>query len=712
MRRAASLALLLLLAPSARADGPDDNKPENVRRVPKPGIEVAPADRQSLEEGLGELKGKLDRLRDSQDPKVAALVPDVEIFDKAVRDALEFREFFAPADVDKAKGLLREGLSRADQLLGGSAPWAQARGLVVRGYRSKIDGSVQPYGLVIPGSYTFEGKDRYRLDVWFHGRGETLSEVNFLHERMRQPGQFTPADTIVLHPYGRYCNAFKFAGEVDVYEALDSARAQYRVDDDLIAVRGFSMGGAACWQFAVHDASRWFAANPGAGFSETPRFLDVFQKEALDPTWYERKLWQLYDCDDWAANLKQCPTVAYSGELDSQKQAADVMAEALLGEGIELTHVIGPGTKHAYHPDSAREVERRLDAIAAVSAVERKRAPTTIDFVTYTLRYNRMGWVTVDGLDEHWEPARVWASRGLDTDDDGVAYQYVDLSTENVNAMSLDFPPGRHAVGDEFGPVVIDVDGQELEGPLVQSDRSWSAHLVRDAQGDWSLGTPEDSLRKRHGLQGPIDDAFMDAFVFVRPTGTPRHEKVGAWAESEMNRAVEHWRRHFRGRARVVDDTAVTDELIASANLVLWGDPESNAVLKRVADKLPIRWDAEAVRVGDATFPAEHHAPILIYPNPLNPDRYVVLNSSFTFRDYDYLNNARQVPKLPDWAVIDVRTPPDSRWPGKVVEADFFGEDWELRGTKRAQPRIREARRGRNSLPGKESDPDRLLSRR
>ena len=49
--------------------------------------------------------------------------------------------------------------------------------------------------------------------------------------------------------------------------------------------------------------------------------------------------------------------------------------------------------------------------------------------------------------------------------------------------------------------------------------------------------------------------------------------------------------------------------------------------------------------------------PILIFPNPLNPERYVVLNSGFTFREYDYLNNARQVPKLPDWAVVDVTTP-------------------------------------------------------
>ena len=84
-------------------------------------------------------------------------------------------------------------------------------------------------------------------------------------------------------------------------------------------------------------------------------------------------------------------------------------------------------------------------------------------------------------------------------------------------------------------------------------------------------------------------------------------------------------------------------------------------------------------RSATVEYTSAHHALIMICPNPLNPKRYVVLNSGFTFREYDYLNNARQVPKLPDWAVIDLNTPPDSRYPGKVVAADFFDEEWRLK---------------------------------
>jgi hypothetical protein len=89
------------------------------------------------------------------------------------------------------------------------------------------------------------------------------------------------------------------------------------------------------------------------------------------------------------------------------------------------------------------------------------------------------------------------------------------------------------------------------------------------------------------------------------------------------------------------------------------------------------------VTVGDKQFDAAHHAPVLIYPNPKNPLRYVVLNSGFTYREFAYLNNARQVPKLPDWAVIDVRTPASSLWPGQVVAADFFDEKWRLKSAAR-----------------------------
>src|SRR5947207_3704892 len=153
------------------------------------------------------------------------------------------------------------------------------------------------------------------------------------------------------------------AGEIDLLEALAHLRKHYPIDENRVAVRGFSMGGAACWQFAVHYPGLWAAAAPGAGFSETADFLKVFQREKVQPTWYEQKLWHLYDCTDYAVNVFNCPTVAYSGEIDRQKQAADMMAKAMKAEGIELTHIIGPKTAHAYERGAKEEDNRRIDSI-------------------------------------------------------------------------------------------------------------------------------------------------------------------------------------------------------------------------------------------------------------------------------------------------------------------------------------------------------------
>jgi hypothetical protein len=215
----------------------------------------------------------------------------------------------------------------------------------------------------------------------------------------------------------------------------------------------------------------------------------------------------------------------------------------------------------------------------------------------------------------------------------------------------------------------------------VGTDRSVHAEFHLD--GDkWKLGPApieKGSLVKRHDLQGPIDDAFMDSFIVVRPTGTAKHEAVQKWTTSELQHTVEQWRKQFRGDAIVKNDSVISEKDIASSNLVLFGDPTSNSILAKIIDKLPIGWTDDIVRVGKQTFDAAHHAPVMIFPNPLNTERYVVLNSGFTYREFAYLNNARQVPKLPDWAVVDLRTPPDSLWPGKIVAADFFDESWDLK---------------------------------
>ena len=647
--------------PAARPAGQSggQGRGNQLHLIPPPGVVVADADQKALRTAVTRLSGKIDALKGN--PHLA----DVQIFEKAVRYALDGNEFFTQEEVFRGKELLRMGTERADQLARGDAPWTRATGLVVRGYVSRIDGSVQPYGLVVPPTFAPDKPHSWRVDTWFHGRTETLSEVNFLWDRIFNPGQFQPRDTIVLHLYGRFCNASTFAGEADMFEALADVKKNYSVDDNRILVRGFSMGGASAWHIGAHYGTEFAAVAPGAGFAETMEFTGQ-SRRGIQLTWFEDKLQHLTNATDYAANFFNVPVIAYNGDQDAQKQAADIMAKNMEAEGLTLSRVIGQNIGHAYTPAAIAQINEMVDAIAGRG---RDQWPREVRFTTWTLKYNRMRWVVVDGLEKHWDRARVDAV--IDGD------HTIQAKTSNVSAVTFDFSTGARALNPATKVTVV-LDGQALTagGPL--TDGSWTAHFGKSGT-KWALADDDSrTLRKRHDLQGPIDDAFFDGFVMVRPPGTPINDAVGNWAKSELDHAVKMWRTQMRGDAPVKDDTAVTDADIASSNLVLWGDPQSNKVLARIADKLPVKWTADSITLGTRKFASATNAPVMIYPNPLNPKKYVVINSGMTMREYAESNNALQVAYLPDYAVVDLTTPPDARWPGKIAAAGFFGENWQL----------------------------------
>ncbi|MDB6148870.1 MAG: hypothetical protein JWQ44_318 [Chthoniobacter sp.] len=608
------------------------------------------------------LTGEIKSLPGSAE--LAAELPNVEIFHKAVDWALRHDEFFDLKEVAVAKKLLAIGQQRAAELREGRPSWNAATGLVVRAYRSKIDGSIQPYGMLVPEDWKPDDKQRRRLDFWCHGRGEKLSELAFVNERLNSKGEFQPPGAFVLFLYGRYCNANKFAGEVDLFEALADAKKHYAIDDTRLVMRGFSMGGAAAWQFGTHFAGMFAAVAPGAGFAESKEFLKLgTPNKPLPPEW-EQKLWRWYDSTGYVANLANTTTVAYSGELDGQKQAADIMLRHAEPEGVKIEHIIGPQIGHKYHEESKPKINALLDAAVAEGA---GNLLGEVRFVTYSLVYPEMKRLRIERLEKHWERAELtWR-----IDSDGALH----LKTQNIARFSFNWADleALRPISYRIRPQAI-IDGQE-QG-YSQDDVPVFSRVKKD--GRWTKPTAPDPsiIEKRPGICGPIDHAFMDSFAFVRPSGKPLNKVGGDWVESELSRAVSQWRQVFRGDARVVSDTAVSEDDITNSNLVLWGDPSSNAVLKRIVDQLPVKWDGKQLVFAGQTYDAAHTAPILIFPNPVNPQRYVVLNSSFTFREAAALNNAQQTPKLPDWAIVDLRTPPDAYHPGRIVTAGFFDEQW------------------------------------
>ncbi|HUQ68018.1 MAG TPA: hypothetical protein VM165_00760, partial [Planctomycetaceae bacterium] len=161
-------------------------------------------------------------------------------------------------------------------------------------------------------------------------------------------------------------------------------------------------------------------------------------------------------------------------------------------------------------------------------------------------------------------------------------------------------------------------------------------------------------------------------------TGTPWSAPLNDWTGWTLDRFRGEYDEWLRAELPVVKDTQVTDELIESKNLILFGDPGSNAVLARVVDKLPIKWTKSAIEINGKSYPTESHGVPLVFPNPLNPHRYVVVNSGHTFHEAEFKgSNAQLYPRLGDAAVIAFRRD-DKGYSESVLWSDVFDSRWQL----------------------------------
>ncbi|GAA5506317.1 prolyl oligopeptidase family serine peptidase [Novipirellula caenicola] len=646
---------------------------DDYKQLPPAGIEIDQEVKDDLAAQIDHLDREIDALADAESDS-ASWLPDIRVLTRAVRLAITQDRFYKKSETKEAAKLLDEAARRIAAVKSGIRGLAVLRvsvrssdkpQTVVGGFVSDIDDSVQPYGLVIPAGFHLGATTPHRLDVWLHGRGDTKTEIPFLIERMNKVGTYAPADTIVLHPFGRHCNAFKFAGETDVYEAMRHVQRILPIDHDRIAIRGFSMGGAGCWHLAAHDPLQWFAANPGAGFVDSIVYQGWQSNPPFKITPVREKLLRWYDVLPWVTNLQNTHMVAYSGEVDKQRQAADRVVAAAKQAGFEFPYVIGAKMGHKVDEVSANEIDRQLAAVAAEPVPEPR---PEIEFVTYTTRYAKADWLSVTGLEEHWSAGKVKAKIA--------AKDRLVVKTEGVTHVEFDFR--KSAWPTTTDDVDLIIDGGRFTVPDQSDAPGWQCRLVR-GDGEWNIDVSEpNGLRKRPGLQGPIDDAFCDRFLFVLPTRPATHGEVQRWVNREQQYAQQRWRELMRGEVRVVKDVDLTEDQIKNNHLVCFGDFFSNRYLARIRRELPIQWTKETITVGDKTFDPATHAVAMCYPNPKNRAKYIVVNSGMTFREFSNVSNSRQIAMLPDWAVIDVQAEDDSMFPGKIAAEGFFNESWGL----------------------------------
>ena len=613
-----------------------------------PPIQPKPEELQAVKTKADEIDALLKGVQAEAD-----VLADVEIYSKAGHFLHEFPQtFFTQEGIDQALTVLDQGLERARQLRAGRRPWLEGKGRRVHGHRSPLDGSVQPMGVTIPDSY--DGSRPVRLYVWLHGRDQRLSEASFIARFLTVPTslQYKTADLgqITLDVYGRWNNANHWAGEVDIYEAIAAVQRRYKIDPDRIILRGFSLGGAGAWHVALHNPDRFAAAEIGAGTYPRRSGMPGFPPHQAATL----RIWE--NIIDWSLNAFNFPLLGHDGDTDTQVSAippmppgtptrgqlesslrvkAQMEKEGILNDS-PASFFISEKTGHAVSP----LVRGQLDELLKKWGDRGRVSPDHVRFLTYTTRYNRAHWISVEGMEKHYDRAEVDATRDA-------ARRSYRIKTSNLNLLTLR----------ETGAAPeIEIDGHKLKlkgAPEVLLEKTGAAwHITKRKPA---------GLRKTHALQGPIDDAFLDPFLLVRPTGVPLNEAANRQALRILDRFDRTYARWYRAHPRIKEDREVTAADFDKYNVVLFGDPGSNRWIGKLRKKLPIdEWTAQTL-------------PAFIYPSPLHPSRYIVINSGLTIAEREYQSDY-SMPTLGDWAVLKVG---DTDTP-EAMKAGLFDEFWRL----------------------------------
>ncbi|MCB1207418.1 MAG: prolyl oligopeptidase family serine peptidase, partial [Verrucomicrobiae bacterium] len=543
-----------------------------------------------------EAESLLARVADAPDD----LRADAAVFAKGVIWATRYDTALSPSDVALIEKAGKRGAKRAEAVLSGKAPWTTKKGKVIRGFLSSVDHSVQPYGVIVPKGY--DDTRPIRLDVVLHGSSKPvgMSELKFIHrfdEGDEADGAAPDVDFIELHPLGRVENCYRWAGETDVFEAIEAVCRNYRIDRDRIVLRGMSMGASGTWHLGLKHPDRFVAIGPYCGYVDTHRFSETpipnfIQVGPLPP--HQETALHLLDSVDYAANAGVVPAIAAIGDKDVFFQSHVHMGEAFAREGIPFVNLISPGTGHVIDPKTHAEQMRRLGAFAAKGL---DRDPSELRFVTWTLKYNRCHWLELLGLGKHYERAEFRAS---------VSGGHLEVTeVRNLTRFVIHRPvEGMRIEGNE-----VPLPPHQPGDPLVfaRSGEAWRCEGVHGKTA---------SSGKRPGLQGPIDDAFAAPFLCVRGTGTPWNPKVQAWAEENLRSFEYEWARYLRGELPIKNDTEVTEADLRDRHLILFGDPGSNSWIAKALPKLSITWTREEVNLGGVTRPSTDHAPVFICENP------------------------------------------------------------------------------------------------
>jgi len=523
-------------------------------------------------------------------------------------------------------------------------------------YRSDLDNTDQPYSLWLPRNYTPDKK--WPLVIDLHGLGGS-HRVGGVRREIQ--------DCVVAFADGRGNTDYKLWGELDVVRVVHEAKKRFSIDPDRVYLYGVSMGGSGSWQVGVHFPDLFAALGPICGNADHRVWEREWAWGEKHPTWMSpRKAWveATESAAFFAENLVNLPSWPIHGDKDNVVPCGHSrsMAAELEKAGAECHYVEVPGAGHGVPGDKIAEM------LEWVKKQRRTAWPKRVVFKTAWRRHPGAYWVRLHRFLRPFAFARIEA---VATDKTSV-----DVKTDNLEEFSLHVAP---PLFDPAKPVRVRVDGAPHVEAAVPAD-GWVR--LRRTDGAWSPSQEPKTLHKTPDLEGPIQHAFMSSFIIVYGD-SGKDERAKRVAREEAHILAGRWNRWARGKCRVKPDRDVKPADIESANLILVGDPAVNTLVPRVMDGLPIRIDGHAIVSGDKRFEGDDLGIKLVFPNPLNPKRYVALFSGTTWRGVYQIvgrfGNWFDWGILDGWHWYDFAVFDDQTYsPETYLAVGYFDNDWKL----------------------------------
>jgi len=539
--------------------------------------------------------------------------------------------------LQKPDAVIARSLDRTDRIrqLAKATPAGKSLGKLGAGmqlnvYRSAIDDTYQPYVVYVPSSYT--PKKTYPLVLVLHGADGTerteLLASDLAAEAERR-------GYILASPWGRGQFGVWGIGEDDALSVLRAVQKDYKIDPDRVFATGISMGGFGSWTLGIAYPDLFAGIAPICGTGQ----------------------------EDFAENLRHVPVYIIHGTRDAAVKVAGAreMDKVLRELLYDVTYREYPQYGHGVFVTDLGELFDWMDRRRRVTD------PSVVTYRTDWLRHHRAYWVSIDGMIDSGKPAGIEAK--------ALPGNQLAITTDNVAKVTFNLP------GSLFNfkqPLRVYLNGKlvYLAPPYNRSQTLYAQ--TEDAEvTDWVQQDPAPTgLRKTPELSGPIWHVpyATGGLIVYGTTGTAEETAANkAEAEKAANFGVT---RFYKPIMKADKDVTAGD--IQRYNLVLFGGPASNALTAKIQPQLPLRIDGQAVFLGNRRFEGKDVGYRLVYPNPLNPARLVVINAGVSA---EAMTNIRAVTTDFDFVVFDNRakqTPAADQPPPPTLAHGFFDRYWQL----------------------------------